>query len=74
MILLMACDITIAVSVREPAASAVTMVVAVAASASTYGDETDNNIRDAILWKCPSSYIKRRLLEEGDELTLIRTL
>ena len=39
-----------------------------------YGDETDNNIRDAILWKCPSSYIKRRLLEEGDELTLIRTL
>ena len=40
-----------------------------------YGDETDNNIRDAILlWKCPSSYIKRRLLEEGDELTLVRTL
>ena len=36
--------------------------------------ETDNNIRDAILWKCPSSYIKRRLLEEGDEFTLIRTL
>ena len=31
-----------------------------------YGDETDNNIRDAILWKCQSSYIKRRLLEEGD--------
>ena len=30
------------------------------------------------LWRCPSrcpsSYIKRRLLEEGDELTLIRTL
>ena len=39
-----------------------------------YGDETDNNIRDAILWKCPSSYIKRRLLEEGDDLTLVRTL
>ena len=39
-----------------------------------YGAETDNNIRDAILWKCPSTYIKRRLLEEGDELTLVRTL
>ena len=36
--------------------------------------ETDNNIRDAILWKCPSTYIKRRLLEEGGELTLVRTL
>ena len=32
-----------------------------------YGAETDNNIREAIilLWKCPSTYIKRRLLEEG---------
>ena len=39
-----------------------------------YGAETDNNIRDAILWKCPSTYIKRRLLEEGHELTLVRTL
>ena len=39
-----------------------------------YGAETDNNIRDAILWKCPSTYIKCRLLEEGDELTLVRTL
>ena len=27
------------------------------------GTETDNNIRDAILWKCPSTYIKRQLLE-----------
>ena len=39
-----------------------------------YGAETDNNIRDAIFCKCPSIYIKRRLLEEGDELTLVRTL
>ena len=39
-----------------------------------YGAETDNNILDAILWKCPSTYIKRRLLEEGDELTIVRTL
>ena len=39
-----------------------------------YGAETENNIRVAILWKCPSTYIKHRLLEEGDELTRVRTL
>ena len=39
-----------------------------------YGAKTDNDISDAILWKCPSTYIKRRLLEEGDGLTLVRTL
>jgi transposase InsO family protein len=41
---------------------------------SNYGADTDNHIRDALLWKCKSPYIKRRLLEEGDELTLARTL
>ena len=39
-----------------------------------YGTEVDNNIRDAILWKCPSNYIKRHLLEEGSGLTLTRTI
>jgi hypothetical protein len=41
---------------------------------SNYEADTDNHIRDALLWKCKSPYIKRRLLEEGDELTLARTL
>lgn len=36
--------------------------------------ETDNQIRDAILSKCTSEYVRRKLLEEGRELTLARTL
>ena len=36
--------------------------------------DTDNQIRDAILNKCTSSYVRRKLLEEGDTLTLARTL
>ena len=39
-----------------------------------YGDDMQNHIRDAILWKCRSTYIRRRLLEEGDGLTLYKTL
>jgi len=39
-----------------------------------YGNDTDNHIRDALLWRCTQPYIKRRLLEEGDGLTLARTL
>ena len=39
-----------------------------------YGTDTDNQIRDSILWKCKSPYIKRRLLEEGEGLTLEKTI
>ena len=45
-----------------------------AAADCSYGDDTDNHIRDMLLWKCPSQYVKRRLLEEGEGLTLARTL
>ena len=38
------------------------------------GFDTDNPIRDAILNKCTSNYIKRKLLEEGQGLNLTRTL
>ena len=39
-----------------------------------YGTDTDNHIRDEILTKCTSSYLRRKLLEEGETLTLTRTL
>lgn len=39
-----------------------------------YGEETDNQIRDEILCKCTSSYIKRKLLEEGQGLSLAKAL
>ncbi|CAH3040357.1 unnamed protein product, partial [Pocillopora meandrina] len=35
-----------------------------------FGADFDNQIRDAILCKCRSDYVKRKLLEERDELTL----
>ena len=38
-----------------------------------YGAEADNNVRDAILWKYPCSYLKRKLMEEGEGLTKART-
>ena len=38
-----------------------------------YGENTDNQIRDEILCKCTSTYIKRKLLEEGQGLTLTRS-
>ena len=39
-----------------------------------FGSDTDNQIRDAVLNKCTSTYIKRKLLEEGQGLNLTRTL
>lgn len=39
-----------------------------------YGGDTDNHIRDEVLQKCKSQYLRRRLLEEEKELTLKRTL
>ena len=45
-----------------------------AAQDCDYGDDTDNQIRDEIMCKCTSNYIRRKLLEEGQGLTLNRTL
>ena len=40
-----------------------------------FGTDTDNQIRDAVFKnKCTSTYIKRKLLEEGHGLNLTRTL
>ena len=39
-----------------------------------FGLDKDNQIRDAVLSGCTSVYIRRKLLEEGAELTLERTL
>ena len=39
-----------------------------------YGTDTDNQIRDEILQKCKSDYLRRKFLEEGQGLTLARTL
>ncbi|KAJ8333769.1 hypothetical protein SKAU_G00410880 [Synaphobranchus kaupii] len=39
-----------------------------------YGGDADNQLRDAILSRCTSMYVKRKLLEEGPGLTLNRTL
>ena len=39
-----------------------------------FGTDTDNQIRDAVLNKCTSNYIKRQLLEEGQGLNLTRTV
>uniref|UniRef100_A0A669BA80 Gypsy retrotransposon integrase-like protein 1 n=1 Tax=Oreochromis niloticus TaxID=8128 RepID=A0A669BA80_ORENI len=36
--------------------------------------DNDNQIQDAILSKCTSEYVRRKLLEEGPGLTLTRTL
>ena len=33
-----------------------------------FGTDTDNQIRDAVLNKCISTYIKRKFLEEGQGL------
>ena len=45
-----------------------------AAQDCDYGDDTDNHIRDEVLQKCKSDYLRRKLLEEGPKLTLKRTL
>lgn len=39
-----------------------------------FGEDFDNQIRDAVLCKRRSDYVRRRLLEERQELTLARTL
>ena len=39
-----------------------------------YGEDTENQIRDEVLCKCRSDYLRRKLLEAGQELTLARTL
>ena len=39
-----------------------------------YREETNNNIRDKVLCKCQSDYLRRKLLEEGQTLTLARTI
>ena len=39
-----------------------------------FGADFDNQIRDAVLCKCRSDYVKRKLLEEREKLTLARTL
>ena len=45
-----------------------------AAKDCDFGTDTDNQIRDAVLNKCTSTYIKRKLLEGGQGLNLTRTL
>lgn len=40
-----------------------------AAKDCVFGVDGDNQLRDAVLSKCGSDYIKRKLLEEGTELT-----
>ena len=45
-----------------------------AAKDCDFGTDADNQIRDAVLNKCASTYIKRKLLEEGQGLNLKRTL
>ncbi|CAB4032581.1 Hypothetical predicted protein [Paramuricea clavata] len=39
-----------------------------------YGTDTGNQIRDKVLCKCTSAYVRRKLLEEEQILTLTRTL
>ena len=45
-----------------------------AANNCDYGADTENQIRDEVLCKCHSDYLRRKLLEVGPELTLARTL
>ena len=39
-----------------------------------FGADFGNQIRDAVLCKCGSDYVRLKLLEEREELTLVRTL
>lgn len=45
-----------------------------AAKDCDFQGDKDNQIRDAILSKCCSEYVRRKLLEEGPNLTLARAL
>ena len=39
-----------------------------------FGADFDNQLSDAVLCKCRLDYVRRKLLEEREELTLARTL
>ena len=39
-----------------------------------FGADFDNQLRDAVLCKCRSNYVRRKLLEEKEELTLTHIL
>ena len=39
-----------------------------------FGADMVNQLRDAVLSRCTSEYVRRKLLEEGSELTLTRVL
>ncbi|XP_070546576.1 uncharacterized protein [Ptychodera flava] len=45
-----------------------------AAKDCEFGADADNQIRDEVIAKCNSDYIRRKLLEEGSTLTLANTL
>ena len=45
-----------------------------AAKDCDFQGDKDNQIRDAILSKCTSAYVRRKLLEDGPGLSLARTL
>lgn len=45
-----------------------------AAKDCDFGADKDNQIRDAVLSRCNFEYVRRKLLEEGTDLTLTRTL
>lgn len=45
-----------------------------AAKVCAFADDMNNEIRDAIVGKCLSAYMCRKLLEEGPNLMLDRTL
>lgn len=45
-----------------------------AAKDCAFGTDMSNQLRDAILSKCTSEYVRRKLLEEGSGLTLARAL
>jgi len=45
-----------------------------AAKDCEFKTDSDNQIRDAVLSRCASDYVKRKLLEEGGSLNLVKTL
>lgn len=51
-----------------------TMRLKQAAKYCAFADDMNNHIRDAIVGKCLSAYLRRKLLEEGPNLMLDRAL
>lgn len=45
-----------------------------AAKDCAFAGDINNQIRDAVVGKCSSAYVRRKLLEEGPNLTLDRTM